>query len=185
FFLDGHTDFMLPALSHTGGAAGMDLAVVTGHGHDKLTNIDGQKPYFKEEYVWCVGNRDYEEWYVKAITDSNITYISLDILRQDGIKKCIANFLQMIKTKKLDGFWIHIDVDVLNDTIMPAVDSRQPDGLEYEEFNEILNLLLADSKATGLEITILDPDLDPSGKYTKGFINNFCSSFNSIRKGYR
>jgi arginase len=184
FFLDGHTDFMWPALSQTGGAAGMDLAIVTGYGHDKLTNIDGQKPYFNEQYVWCVGNREYEEWYVRAIRGSNITYIALDSLRQYGIKKCIADFLQMVKTRKLDGFWIHIDVDVLNDTIMPAVDSRQPDGLAYEEFNEILYLLLADSKATGLEITILDPDLDPSGKYTKEFVHNFCASFNSIKKGY-
>jgi arginase len=185
FFLDGHTDFMWPSLSQTGGAAGMDLAIVTGYGHDKLTNIDGLKPYFKEEHVWCVGNREYEEWYVKTITDSNINYIDLTTLRQYGIKKCIADFLQMVRNNNLDGFWIHIDVDVLNDNIMPAVDSRQPDGLEYKEFNEILQLLLADTKATGLEITILDPDLDPTGDYTKEFVKNFCTTVNSIRKSYR
>jgi len=88
----------------------------------------------------------------------------------------------MVKTEKLDGFWIHIDVDVLNDTIMPAVDSRQPNRLGYEEFNEILYLLLSDSTATGLKITILDPDLDQSGEYTKRFIDNFCVTFNSIKK---
>lgn len=185
FFLDGHTDFMWPVLSHTGGAAGMDLAIVTGYGHDKLTNIDGQKPYFKEEHIWCVGNRTYEEWYVKAIMDSSINYIDLNVLRLYGIKKCISDFLQMVKTEKLDGFWIHVDVDVLNDNIMPAVDSRQPDGLDYEEFNEIIHLLLADTKAIGLEITILDPDLDHSGDYTKKFVNNFCATVNSIQKSYR
>ena len=184
FFLDGHTDFMWPSLSQTGGAAGMDLAIVTGHGHSKLTNINGQKPYFKEEHVWCVGNREYEEWYVKAITDSNISYTDLNILRTNGIKKCVTDFLQMVKDKNLDGFWIHIDVDVLNDNVMPAVDSRQPDGLAYKEFNEILHLLLADTKATGLEITILDPDLDPSGDYTKEFVNNFCTTVNASGKSY-
>ena len=155
----------------------------TGYGHSKLTNIDGHKPYFKEEHVWCVGNRDYEEWYVKAVTDSKINYIDLNNLRQNGIKKCITDFLQMVKKEKLDGFWIH--VDVLNDNIMPAVDSRQPDGLEYKEFNKILQLLLGDAKATGLEITILDPDLDPSGNYTKEFVSNFCATVNSVQKSYR
>ncbi|CAN5592901.1 hypothetical protein BH23BAC1_BH23BAC1_43120 [soil metagenome] len=29
FYLDGHTDFILPEGSETGGAAGMDLAIVT------------------------------------------------------------------------------------------------------------------------------------------------------------
>jgi len=182
FFLDGHTDFMWPSLSHTGGAAGMDLAIVTGNGHDKLTDINGQKPYFKEQNVWCVGNRDDEEWYVKAIEDSGINYIDLASLRRNGIAKCISDFLQMVKDDNLDGFWIHIDVDVLNDHIMPAVDSRQPNGLEYNEFNEILNLLLSDPKAKGLEITILDPDLDPSGIYTRNFVANFCATVNSIQK---
>lgn len=185
FFLDGHTDFMWPSLSQTAGAAGMDLAIVTGYGHSKLTNIDGQKPYLKEENIWCVGNRDYEEWYVDAITKSSIKYVDLNMLRKNGIKKYVSEFLQMVKDKNLNGFWIHIDVDVLNDDIMPAVDSRQPDGLNYNEFNEILQLLLNDTKAKGLDITILDPDLDPSGEYTKGFVNNFCGTVNSIKKSYR
>ena len=107
------------------------------------------------------------------------------MLRKNGIKKYVSEFLQMVKDKNLNGFWIHIDVDVLNDDIMPAVDSRQPDGLNYNEFNEILQLLLNDTKAKGLDITILDPDLDPSGEYTKGFVNNFCGTVNSIKKSYR
>ncbi len=185
FFLDGHTDFMWPALSQTGGAAGMDLAIVSGYGHNKLTDINGQKPYFKEEHIWCVGNRDYEEWYVKAIMDSSINYIDLNSLRQIGIKKCITDFLQMVEKEKLDGFWIHIDVDVLNDILMPAVDSRQEDGLDYNEFNEIMRLLLIETKATGLEITILDPDLDTSGEYTKHFVHNFCNTINAAKKTYR
>lgn len=182
FFLDGHTDFMWPSLSHTGGAAGMDLAIVCGYGHDKLTNIDSLKPYFEEDQVWCVANREYEEWYVDAIMDSAIQYTDINRLREYGIKNCAADFLNMVATKNLDGFWIHIDVDVLNDTIMPAVDSRQADGLSYKEFNELLQLLLTNSKASGLEITILDPNLDPAGTYTKEFVNNFCSTFNLAQK---
>lgn len=183
FFLDGHTDFMLPSLSETGGAAGMDLAIVTGYGHDKLTNISSLKPFFEEQHVWCVGNRYYEELYVKAIMESNIHYTDLKKLRQDGIKNCIAGFLKTVETQKLDGFWVHIDVDVLNDNIMPAVDSRQPDGLHYEEFNEMLQLLLSHEKVTGLEITILDPELDPTAEYTAEFVGNFCEMFGSSYKG--
>ena len=182
FFLDGHTDFIWPPLSETGGAAGMDLAIVCGYGHNKLTNIDMLKPYFKEEQVWCVGNRDYEEWYVQTILDSGINYTDLNKLRKFSIKKCVADFLNMVKSKSLDGFWIHIDVDVLDDNIMPAVDSRQEGGLNYAEFNEILELLLTGTKAIGLEITILDPDLDPTGEYTAGFVNNFCTTFSKTAK---
>ena len=179
FFLDGHTDFMWPSLSQTGGAAGMDLAIVTGHAHDRLCDIGALKPYFKEDHAWCVGNRDLEDWYVDAIRQSSIRYIDLDTLRTGGVEENVSGFLEMITQRRLDGFWLHIDVDVLDDEIMPAVDSRQPGGLSYDEFNQILRLLLADSRMTGLEITILDPELDPEGLYTRAFVENFWSCFGS------
>jgi arginase len=170
FFLDGHTDYLWPELSQTGGAAGMDLAIVTGHGHDKLTNIDLQKPYVKEETVWCMGNREYDDpEYIAAIENSGINYYDLNRLRKEGIEKCVADFLAVADNKKSDGFWIHLDADVLDDDIMPAVDSRSPGGLSYDELRMILRKLLESPKAAGMEITIIDPDLDPDGKYTKAF----------------
>jgi arginase len=180
FFLDGHTDFMWPSLSQTGGAAGMDLAIVTGHGHQKLINIHQQQPYFREEDVYCVGNREYTDWYVDVINKSNIHYFSLDALREKGIVQLVEAFLKMVTEKNLDGFWIHIDVDVLNDAIMPAVDSRQDNGLSYEEFNQIIGLLVAHENACGLNISILDPELDKEGVYTKEFVRNFCGVINQI-----
>ena len=55
FYLDGHTDFIPPELSGNGRAAGMDLAIITGTGHEKLTDIDGLKPYLSEENIFAVG----------------------------------------------------------------------------------------------------------------------------------
>jgi arginase len=69
-YLDGHTDFVLPSMSQTA-VPGMDLAIVTGHGHHKLTNIHQLEPYFEEENVWCIGNRYW---------DSN-TWVSYNLRR--------------------------------------------------------------------------------------------------------
>ncbi len=173
FFLDGHTDYILPEISQSGGAAGMDLAIVTGYGHQKLINILNLKPYFKENSVWCVGNREYNSNIIKPILDSDITYFDLNTLRKTGIENCIVQFLKMVYENELDGFFIHLDVDVLNDNIMPAVDSREKDGLNYPEFNNVLSRLLSSPKAIGIEITILDPNLDKEGKYTTEFVSNF------------
>jgi arginase len=181
FYLDGHHDFMHPSLSETAGAAGMETAIVTGHGHDKLTNIHDLKPYFGEQHVWCVGNREYDDAYIDPILRSSIHYTDLKKLRKEGTKHCVDSFLEMVKKENLDGFWIHLDVDVLNDKVMPAVDSRAEDGLSYDELDELLRPALQSSKAMGLEITILDPELDPGGKYTLLFIENFCRIFKLAR----
>jgi arginase len=182
FYLDGHTDFMEPAMSQTGGAAGMVAALVAGLGPEKLTNILGQRPYFQAADVWCVGNREYDDAYENVIRHAPAHYVSLSSLRETGIAACINAFLEMVQIRKLDGFWLHIDVDVLDDAVMPAVDSRTPGGLTYAEFDLILRLLLASPKAAGLEITILDPDLDPTGQYTREFVRNFTHSFHKARE---
>jgi arginase len=175
FFIDGHTDFMWPALSSTHGVAGMDLAIVTGHGHEKLPNIDGYRPYFSETDTWCVGNREYDPDYVAAIENTSIHYHDLKVLRKYGMTACIDSFFVDLSTEQPDGFWIHLDVDVLDPLIMPAVDSPDPGGLNYPELISLLDPLVSHPLCTGMEITILDPDRDPDGKIVQEFISQIGS----------
>ncbi len=56
---------------------------------------------------------------------------------------------------------MHLDVDVLDDALMPAVDYRHPGGITWQEAAEILGGLLTSDRARGLEVTIFNPRLDP------------------------
>jgi arginase len=170
FFIDGHTDFMWPALSSTHGVAGMDLAIVTGHGHGKLSNMDGYGPYFREIDTWCVGNREYDPDYVAAIEKTSIHYYDLKTLRKSGMTAPVDSFFSALSNDQPDGFWIHLDVDVLDPLIMPAVDSPDPGGLHYPELISLLDPLLLHPLCSGIEITILDPDRDPDGRVVKEFV---------------
>ncbi len=182
FYLDGHTDFMEPALSSTGGVGGMAAAMVAGYGPAKLTQINQLGPYIPEELVWCVGNREYDAEYEGVIQNSGATYISLAYLQEMGMINCVKSFLEEVDLTKLDGFWLHLDVDVLDDDLMPAVDSRTPGGLTYQQLDYLLTPIMASPKLAGLEITILDPDLDPTGQYTQAFVSNFVKTFTDARK---
>ena len=173
FFMDGHTDYVSPENSSSKAAAAMELAIVTGYGHEKLTNIHHLKPYICEKNVWCIGNRELDPKIVNEILESDINYFDLNRLRKAGPGSCTLQFLKMVDQNQLDGFFIHLDVDILNDDIMPAVDSRQKNGLSYTELNQLLYPLLSSDKGIGIEITILDPTLDPGGIHTTKFISNF------------
>jgi len=181
FFLDGHTDYVLPYSSDTKGAAGMDLAIVTGNGHEKLTNINGLRPYVREENVTAFGNREYDEDYVKAIKDSDINYYDLNSIRLTGVKSITDNFLAEMKRKETDGFWIHLDVDILDNDEMPCVDSPQPGGLTYAELKEVLSNLFESRLVRGMDITILDPTLDFKGTHTKKFIKEITATLNQFK----
>ncbi|SFM99121.1 arginase [Chryseobacterium oleae] len=173
FYLDGHTDFIPVSLSETAAAAGLDLAIITGMGHEKLTNIQGLKPYFLEENIFCVGNAETDdEEYVAQIINSDIQYFDLYELRKNGFGKTAEDFLKLVNNKALDGFFIHLDVDVLKDELMPAVDSRMEDGIDYKNLREMLKPLIHSPLCFGIQITVLDPDYDENGTYTKPFVKN-------------
>lgn len=86
----------------------------------------------------------------------------------------------MATSQDLDGFRIHFDVDVLNDEIMPCVDSRQEDGLSYEELKGVLIPLLHSPLCPGINITIFDPTLDTDGKYGAELANQLASVFHTL-----
>ena len=180
FFLDGHADFYLPEQSQTGGVAGMDLAFATGRGDDVLSCFDGKKPLVREEDTVIFGFRDMREaesFKMPKLSETEITTYSLPQIREMGIEKAACQALQILQNKPLDGFWIHVDADVLDDRVMPAVDSRQPDGLSYEEFIKVIRILLASGKSVGMHIGIFDPDMDARGNIAESFTTVIVEGF--------
>ncbi len=164
-FIDGHTDFYLPSQSETGGAAGMDLALATGWGPESLTNLEGRHPIVKLENVAVLGNRDFEPRSSADIPDlanSPAYYRSLSDMRLAGVRSSVEAAIEHI-----DGysqpFWIHLDVDALDDAIMPAVDSPQKGGFCEEEILTILKTAIT-ANPVGTQMTIYDPDKDPDHK---------------------
>ena len=67
-----------------------------------------------------------------------------------------------------DGFWIHLDADVFDETIMRSVDDPRPDGLTWNEGIAVLRTALASDQATGLQVAIYNPDIDTDGADGRG-----------------
>ncbi|TDD24916.1 arginase family protein [Nonomuraea diastatica] len=154
-YLDAHADFRhLGNSPHVGAAAGEDLALATGRGDGHLTDIDGLSPYVRDEDVIVLGVRDEED--LRDLEGSGIAHVP-------GADISMAAAEKVLVRDELDGFWIHLDVDVLDPSILPAVDSPTPGGLDAGRLTELLRGLLALPGAAGLEVTILDPDLDENG----------------------
>jgi arginase len=168
-FLDGHLDFRHPGNSGVvGAAAGADLALVTGRGPEQLTNIDGLGPLVRDADVVALGEReDYPEW--RDIHDTEIMVFDLQEVRALGAAEAGRRAVERMEAGGVEGFWIHLDADVLDDNVMPAVDSRQPDGLSYVELVELLRAALSSDLAVGMQVTIFDPELDPTGQIAEGF----------------
>ncbi len=176
-FMDGHLDFRHPGNSEiVGAAAGADLALVTGRGPDRIADIDGLGPLVRDGDVVALGEREnYPEW--RDIHGTDIAVWDLGELRALGPAQAALKFVGRMEAGGVDGFWIHLDADVLDDAIMPAVDSRQPGGLSYSELVELLGVLLRHGLAVGMEVTIFDPELDPTGEIADGLTDALVEAF--------
>ena len=77
-----------------------------------------------------------------------------------GIRTARAALDRLVRPG-LDGFWIHVDADVLDASVMAAVDSPEPDGPDISQLSELVAPLVQDPAALGMQLTIYDPGLDP------------------------
>ncbi|MDH6594021.1 arginase [Variovorax sp. TBS-050B] len=161
-FIDGNADFFQPEAEPKGEGASMDLAWATGHGPALLTNIEGRAPLVRAEDTVAFGYRDHEdqEEAGSQMPPPELKTIDLPAIRAMGIAAGARAAVAHLSRPALDGFFIHLDADVLDDAIMPAVDFRVPGGLGWDELETVLRAALESGKAVGLEIAIYNPTLD-------------------------
>ncbi|MER8413615.1 MULTISPECIES: arginase family protein [unclassified Mesorhizobium] len=169
-FIDGNADFFQPEAEPNGEGASMDLAFVTGYGPSLLTDIEGRGPLVRPEDVVAFAYRDHkdQEEYGSQPLPEELKVLDLPAVRATGIETAACEAIDHLTRAELDGFFIHLDADCLDDVIMPAVDFRVPGGLSWDELTAALRLALASGKAVGLEITIYNPRLDEDGSAGRG-----------------
>lgn len=165
-YLDGHGDFRHPGNTAVSGplgaAAGEGLAQITGRGQADLTDIEGLRPYVREEDLRALGLRDADEDQ-EELTALGIGHAPAGEIRRRGPETVARDVLTHFARSSLDGFWIHLDADVLDPSVMPAVDSPDPGGLLVSELRALLDPLAASPRCVGINVTIYDPDRDPEG----------------------
>lgn len=172
-FIDGHADFYQPEAEPAGEAASMDLALATGRGPGVVANIEGRGPLVRDEDVVVFGRRDAadaEQHGSQRIEDTSIRMIDLAAVRGMGAEAAAANAVEHLSKSALDGFWIHLDADVLDDAIMPAVDYRMPDGLRWDELATTLRTSMDSGRVVGIDVTIFNPRLDKDGTIARTFV---------------
>jgi arginase len=159
--IDGHTDFRHPGNSASfGSLAGEDLAAAVGLHLPQISDIDGLGPYFRPDDTVHLGCRDNDEHLEECRTLLADTVTAREWLA-DPTRA--AEAIQAVTNRPgLAGTWVHVDVDVLDPEVLPAVDSPDPGGVEARHLAGLLAKLWP--ICVGLQVCVFDPDLDPTGK---------------------
>ncbi len=187
--VDGHSDFFHPgnydAQARLGSAAGMDLALATGRGEALLTKWPGvEGALVDDEDAIQIGERDFEGPSLPAVyadfLGTGILQVTVQSLHQQGLPETIYQVSARMAQRQLNRAWLHVDLDVLDEKVMPAVDSPGSPGLTYAELAELLRKLLATRRFIGVNVCIYDPELDPKRRYARDIVDCLKVAFSDV-----
>ena len=164
--IDGHPDFTHPGnydFATLGAAAGMDLALATGRGELLLTRwpgIDG--PLVEDRKVVQLGDRTGQ------VLPPGLLVIGIDELLAVGLDAAARRAVEHLPATH--PIWVHVDLDVLDAAVLPAVDTPGTPGLTFEELTRLLARLRQTGRILGVDVTIYGPHLDPDSAHPSAIV---------------
>lgn len=87
-----------------------------------------------------------------------------------GVDQVVKRVVERLNVRELDRVWLHLDLDVLDEKILPAVDSPGGPGLDFMQVSELLTNLVHGGRMLGPDVTVYDPELDPGTKYADSIV---------------
>lgn len=112
-FFDAHGDFNTWATTPSGFLGGMPLAMATGRGEQLIVEGAGMET-IPDERAWLIGARDIDRGEDDLIAASRMVVVSVE-----------QSMTMPVPTGPL---YIHVDVDVVDPSDMPAVNYPAPGG---------------------------------------------------------
>jgi arginase len=166
--VDGHVDAYDHRTSPTGEAADMPVGALLGLGWPDLLRLMGPKPVVAQGDAVVIGARDPDER-----ADLGDLPEQLGIMQQDrdavvadppaAGRAAVAHFASGTATAPV--YWVHVDVDVLDESVFPATDYLMPNGLDLGQLAEVLRPIVQHPAMIGFSLGCYNPSKDPDGEY--------------------
>jgi arginase len=165
-FVDGHEDAWPPARSPTGEAADMELGLALGVTTvPTLPTLAATLPLVQASDVVVLGPRDAAELRAAAVPTlaDRVAFVADTALRAGDLTALTRAAVRQVQARA-GPWWLHVDLDVLSTEALPAIDYPQPDGLSWDHLAAVTLAALSTARPVGWNVTIYNPDLDPTGQ---------------------
>jgi arginase len=166
--VDGHIDVYDGRTSPTGEAADMPVGALRGLGSAQLLDTmgaSGPAPVVAAGDAVVVGARDAEE--VDDVGDLP-QRLGVRVHHRDDVVADPAGTGSSVAADlgaRSVPYWVHLDVDVLDEAVFPATDYLLPGGLDLDQLADVLRPLVEGSGSVGFSLGCYNPSKDPTGTY--------------------
>jgi arginase len=174
-YLDGHLDLYDGQTSTTGEAADMPISVITGNG-PAAWSADIGAPLVGPGQLALLGQRDRDEAAEYGSVLPEDAGLDPELtpggLREQGVTAAGAAARDQL-IQAAGRYWVHLDVDVLDEQAFPATDYLMPGGLSRDELTGLMRPLLASPALAGLSLACYNPAKDDDGAGARYLVSLF------------
>lgn len=162
-WFDAHADINTPESSGSGNIHGMPLAVLLGHGHQDLVNLEGYAPKLKPEYCAHIGARDLDEGERQSVHELGLrnNFFTMSDIDKRGMLACVKDAIA-IASQAPGGYAVTFDVDMIDPRFAPGSGTLVRGGTTYREAHLALEVIAEHGGMRSFEIVEVNPMLDQS-----------------------
>ena len=161
-YMDAHGDFNTPETTPSGLIGGMNVAITAGRGPKELVEMFGHSPLLPEENIVLYGTRELDAMEEMALAESKVRVYTREKIREVGVENAVKKILHDLEPK-CNNIYVHVDLDVLDETEMSAQSLPVRDGLSMREFQETLQALVKSGRLCGMAIMVFNAAKDTKG----------------------
>ncbi len=163
-YVSGRMDLHDGETSPRGHGAGMALCAALGRGPAAWCGLLGDQPPVRPDAVALVGHRDREEAERTGALMPEDFHPHLGDFDADHVRDQGPLATSRMALARATGpgamFWLHVDVNVLDELAFPAANGQMPGGLDWDDLSTLLRPMLASQALLGVSLCGYSPQKD-------------------------
>lgn len=175
-WIDTHGDFNTPGTSPSGYIGGMCLAMACGRGPKLGERLDSRRPLLQEERLVHLGSRALDPPELEMMRASPMGLYTMKKVNLMGAAEAAGQAARRL-SDAADWFVCHLDVDVLDPSVMPAVNYPTPGGMAIGQVVAVVKALRNTGKMKVLDVAAYNSDLDSDGSAAKTVVKILEATF--------
>ncbi len=175
--VDGHIDLYDGVTSPGGEAADIPVATILGYGPEGI--IEPQV-LLLPGYLALLGHRDLQEARENGSlspsdVNAKISFSANEV--KSGGPSFVGEQTCNLLSEAPGRFWVHLDFDVLDESVFPATDYLMPGGLNWMELVQLLRPLVESPSLIGFSIACYNPEKDPKRQCARQIVTHLSDLF--------
>ena len=152
-WFDAHGDFNTPETTYSGILAGMPVAILAGLAGPLWRDAAGLAAPLPTDRIVISGVRELDEREATLLQSTDVRVVTA--------KEAIAGTAQSQAIARLaascDHICVHIDLDVLDPSLVPSSATPEPAGLTVRQATALIQEVLATGKVAAVSVAGLNP----------------------------